>query len=287
LSRRLLLYLVAAPLLVAQAQQRDGAGLEAGLVPASWPPSGPNCLEVPDYLVHEYNANLLLVRQSGCLDYEKPFVFLIFGKDRALLLDTGSRNFPAAEMVQNVVGKWLKTNHRSSIELLVVHTHPHSDHVAGDKALQEMRSPNISIKLIPPTVEATKAFYQISSWPQDIGHVDLGERVIDAIPIRGHSPVSIALYDRKTGILFTGDSLYPGRLYVDNWNDFVSSTQRLVNFTKDKLIAHILGNHIEQTRTAYLDYQVRTVYQPDEHCLALARGELLELNDALHSLSTP
>lgn len=244
-------------------------------------------MEVPDYLVHQYNANLFLVRQSGCLDYEKPFVFLIFGKERGLLLDTGSRNFPAAEMVQNVVGKWLKANKRENIELLVVHTHPHADHVWGDKALQEMRSPNITVKLIPPTLEATKALYGIANWPEDIGKVDLGDRVIDAIPIPGHSDLSIALYDRQTAVLFTGDSLYPGRLYVSNWNDFVKSTQRLVDFTKGKLVAHILGNHIEQTRIAYLDYPVGTVYQPNEHALAMSRGDLLELNDALLSLHSP
>jgi hypothetical protein len=33
-----------------------------------------------------------------------------------------------------------------------------------------------------------------------------------------------------------------------------------------------------------LDYRVGTVYQPDEHSLELGRGELLELNDALHQM---
>ena len=34
------------------------------------------------------------------------------------------------------------------------------------------------------------------------------------IPIPGHDVASIALYDRVTGNFMTGDSLYPGRLYV-------------------------------------------------------------------------
>ncbi len=274
-------------MLSAQAPQPNGAGLETGSVPASWPPSGPNCIEVPDYLVHQYNQNLFIIRQSGCLDYEKPFVYLLFGKDRGLLLDTGSRNVPAAEMLQNVVGKWLKLNNRKEIEILVVHTHEHSDHVAGDEALKNLRNPALSIRLIPPTIEATKALYGISNWPEQVGSIDLGDRIIDAIPIPGHSSVSIALYDRKTAILFPGDSLYPGRLYVSNWNDFVKSTRRLVDFTQGKLVAHVLGNHIEQTRTAYLDYPVGTVYQPNEHALAMSRGDLLELMDALSSMKTP
>jgi hydroxyacylglutathione hydrolase len=276
-----------ASLLSAQAPQPDGAGVETGVVPASWPASGPKCMETPDWLVHEYNPNLYLIRQSGCLDFEKPFLFLIFGKDRGLLLDTGSRNFPAAEMLQNVAGKWLKRNQRASIEIVVVHTHPHSDHVAGDEELKHLNSPSISIKLVPPTLEDSKAFYGISNWPDQTGSVDLGDRVIDAIPIPGHSPVSIAFYDRRTAILFTGDSLYPGRLYVNNWDDFVKSTRRLVDFTKGKLVAHVLGNHIEQSRTAYLDYPVGTIYQPNEHSLAMSRGDLLELMDALSSLHEP
>jgi hypothetical protein len=52
-------------------------------------------------------------------------------------------------------------------------------------------------------------------------------------------------------------------------------------------VAHVLGNHIEQTRTAYLDYPVGTVYQPNEHELAMSRGDLLELMDALFSMPGP
>lgn len=273
--------------LFAQAPEPDGANIEAGVLPAFWPASGPKCMEVPDWLVHEYNANLYIIRQSGCLDYEKPFVFLLFGRDRGLLLDTGSRNFPAAEMLQNVAGKWLQRNHRSNIEIVVVHTHPHSDHTAGDEAIRNIKSPSLTIKLIPGTIADSKAFYGISDWPAQTGTVDLGGRVIDAVPIPGHSPVSIALYDRNTAILFTGDSLYPGRLYVNNWDDFVKSTRRLVDFTKGKLVSHVIGNHIEQTRTAYLDYPVGTIYQPNEHALGMSRGDLLELMDALSSLHAP
>ena len=56
----------------------------------------------------------------------------------------------------------------------------------------------------------------------------LGHRVIDAIPILGHSKASIALYDRKTAILFSGDTLYPGRLYTNSYPDFVASVTRLL-----------------------------------------------------------
>jgi len=112
----------------------------------------------------------------------------------------------------------------------------------------------------------------------------LGERVLDVIPIPGHDTLSIAFYDRQTGVLLTGDSLYPGRLYVRDLAEFARSTARLVAFTRGKIVAHVLGTHIEQSSTPYKDYPVGTKYQPDEHALELSRGQLLELAEALESM---
>jgi hydroxyacylglutathione hydrolase len=278
------LVLVTASTAVSQVTEPTGGGVETGSVPSQWPASGPKCMEVPDWQVHEFNPNLYIVRQSGCLDYEKPFLYLIFGENRALLLDTGSRDFPAAQMVENVVGKWLRHNRRAQIELIVAHSHPHSDHTAGDEQLKSLKSRAITINYVAPTVERTTAFFQMAAWPEGRGHVDLGNRVLDVIAIPGHSAVSVAFYDRQTGILFTGDSLYPGRLYVHDWDDFVKSTQRLVDFTQGKVVSYVLGCHVEETTTPYLDYPIGTIYQPHEHELALSRGALLELNDALAGL---
>jgi hydroxyacylglutathione hydrolase len=147
-----------------------------------------------------------------------------------------------------------------------------------------MNDPAIPVTFIPSELEATKRFYGIENWPADIGHVDLGGRIFDMIPIPGHSAVSIALYDRNTGVLLAGDSLYPGRLYVQDFPAFQASTERLIKFTEDKPISHILGNHIEETSTPFLDFPVGTIYQPNEHELALSRGSLLELEDALISM---
>jgi hydroxyacylglutathione hydrolase len=238
-------------------------------------------MEIPEWQVHEYNPNLYILRQSPCTDFEKPFIFLFFGKDKALLMDTGSRNGNLAPTLRKTVKNWLARNGRSSIPLIVVHSHPHEDHTAGDAEVQAMYDPAIPVEFIPAELEATKRFWGIAQWPTDTGHVDLGGRVIDLIPIPGHSPVSAALYDRNTALLFPGDSLYPGRLYVQDFAAFQASTDRLVKFTDGKPVAHILGNHIEQTSTPFLDYPVGTMYQPNEHELALGRGSLLELQEAL------
>jgi glyoxylase-like metal-dependent hydrolase (beta-lactamase superfamily II) len=150
--------------------------------------------------------------------------------------------------------------------------------------VQALNDPAMPVTFVPAELEATKQFWGIEHWPTDIGHVDLGGRVIDMIPIPGHSAVSVALYDRNTTILLASDSLYPGRLYVGDFAAFQASTERMIRFTEGKPVAHILGNHIEQTSTPYLDYPVGTIYQPNEHELALSRGSLLELEDALVSM---
>ena len=33
---------------------------------------------MPDWQIHEYNANFYILRESGCTNYEKPFLYLIF-----------------------------------------------------------------------------------------------------------------------------------------------------------------------------------------------------------------
>jgi glyoxylase-like metal-dependent hydrolase (beta-lactamase superfamily II) len=100
----------------------------------------------------------------------------------------------------------------------------------------------------------------------------------------GHSKVSVAFYDRNTGVLLSGDTVYPGRLYVQDFPAFQASVERLIDFTKGKPVAHLLGNHIEESSTPFLDYPVGTMYQPNEHELQLARGSLLELDEALISM---
>ena len=111
-------------------------------------------------------------------------------------------------------------------------------------------------------------------WPTDLGSIDPGARIFDVIPIPGHNQASIALYDRLTGILPTGDSLYPERLYVPEADVplYDASAQRLADFVAVHPIAHVLGTHIEQSRTPYLDCPRGTTYQPDEHVLELSRG---------------
>ncbi|TMQ22458.1 MAG: MBL fold metallo-hydrolase [Deltaproteobacteria bacterium] len=244
-------------------------------------PSG-TCMEIPEWDVHELDRDLYILRQSPCASYEKPFVFLIFGDDRALLLDTGAgQDNHLATTVVRLVRQWRERTGHRSIALIVAHTHEHDDHTAGDADLAALRIPELPVQVTALDLEATQRLFGIAHWPDDIGQLELGGRILDAIPLPGHSKLSVALYDRRTAILFSGDTLYPGRLYMSDAPAFEASIARLVRFTADRPVAHVIGNHIEQTATPFRDYPIGTIFQPDEHELALPRGALLELQAAL------
>ncbi|HTY56230.1 MAG TPA: MBL fold metallo-hydrolase, partial [Candidatus Binataceae bacterium] len=240
----------------AQFPQPDGGDLEHGTMPSHWITGGPKCMEVPEWQVHEYNANLYILRQSGCTDAEMPFLYLFFGSERGLLWDTGSRQGDLVPTLRRVVHDWLERNHRASIPLIVTHSHSHDDHTWGDAAVQAMNDPAIPIQFIAPSVEAASKAFGIYPWPTALGQVDLGGRVLNIIPIPGHDTYAIALYDRRTGIALTGDNLYPGRLYVRDFAVYKTSTERLIAFLQDKPVSYVLGNHIEQTRTPFKDFPI-------------------------------
>jgi hydroxyacylglutathione hydrolase len=259
------------------------ASIEAGVLPARWMTGGPKCLELPAFQIHEYNPNFFILRESGCIHFEKPFLYLIFGSEKALLEDTGAGQVDTAGVVMDLVAKWARGKGRATPPLIVVHSHSHSDHVAGDLGFEEI--PNV--QLVPASVVELQKTFGIQTWPTDTASIDLGGRVVDLIPIPGHDVASIALYDRQTGILLTGDSFYPGRVSVAeaDFHTFAASQQRLVDFTRDKPVAHVLGTHIEQTNTPFVDYPRGTTFQPEEHVLELTRGDLLELNEAIVRLN--
>jgi glyoxylase-like metal-dependent hydrolase (beta-lactamase superfamily II) len=229
------------------------------------------------FRVHEYNADFFILRQSGCTNFEKPFLYLLFGERSAMLVDTGAQTADVAGAVDQVIERWSAHHGGRSVSLVVVHSHGHGDHTAGDAQFKG----RANTTLVAAAPDALAAFFGLPAGPDASAAYTLSGRVVDVIPIPGHEPASIALYDRRTGLLLTGDTLYPGRLYVRDGAAFTASIQRLVAFTRDKPVAHILGAHIENSRTPYADYPEGTKHQPDEHALELGRAHLLELNDSL------
>ena len=198
-------------------------------------------------------------------------------------MDTGAtpdeNKFPLYRTIDSLL-TLLKNEHHTELQLIVAHTHGHGDHIAADKQFRDKPS----VTVIGTGVDAVKQFFALGNWPLSTSQFDLGGRVVDIIPIPGHQQASIAVYDHATKILLTGDSFYPGRLYIKDWAAFALSTQRLVDFVSTHKISFILGNHIEMTGTPGKDYPTGTVFQPEEHVLPMKIETLIELNEALKRL---
>src|SRR5690349_18290370 len=91
----------------------------------------------PDIQVHAYDEHTYILRQNMAVHYEAPFMFLLFGGSRAVLIDTGAtpdpRFFPLRRTVDAIIDGWLASQpHAGDYGLLVLHTHSHTDHTAAD-----------------------------------------------------------------------------------------------------------------------------------------------------------
>lgn len=236
----------------------------------------------PQMQIQRYDADTFVIRQSVKTNFEAPFLYLLFGKGRVLLLDTGAGGLQVRPTVDGVIESWLKAHHRTSIPLVVAHTHSHGDHRMGDAEFKDR--PDTTV--VGWTAPEVAAFFKIADWPHDIAKFDLGGRVLDVIPTPGHHPSHIMIFDPKTRLLLSGDSLYPGRLYVpvDQFEVYRDSIDRAVVATRNRHVSHILGAHIEMTREPGRDYPGRAPAHPNEHALELPYADLLELQAAIHKV---
>ncbi|MEO8700243.1 MAG: MBL fold metallo-hydrolase [Kofleriaceae bacterium] len=251
-----------------------GGGLVPGSMTVSWMHGSANCNgnADPEVQVHAYNATTHIIRQNKCRTFEAPFIYVLAGSQKALVLDTGATTtVTLRDTVRGLTG---------SLALIVAHSHAHGDHVASDSRF--VGQPNTTV--VGTQRSAVEAAFAIAPWPTDAGTLDLGDRVLDVLAIPGHEGTHIAIYDRQTGLLLTGDSLYPGLLFINNWDEYRTSMHRLAEFAAAHPIAHVLGAHIEMTDTARQAYQYGETFQPDEHVLQLAASHVAELDAALTAL---
>ena len=139
--------------------------------------------------------------------------------------------------------------------------------------------------MVPADLAAARSFFGMSDWPAGIVRFDLGGRVLEVTGCPGHDDKSIAVYDPWTGFLITGDTVYPGRLYVRDYPAFAASLDRLVSFARSRPVTHVLGCHIEMSRSAGRDYPVGATYQPDEAALPMTVHQLTAVRDAARSVA--
>jgi glyoxylase-like metal-dependent hydrolase (beta-lactamase superfamily II) len=240
----------------------------------------------PAFQVHRYDAHTYILRQSKNDTAEAPFLYLLFGNNRAMLLDTGagkqSPARPLRAIVDSLVREWLNDHPRDRYELVIVHTHGHNDHVAGD--IQFTDRPATTV--IGRELSAVQEYFGLTNWPDQTVHLDLGGRVLDVTGSPGHHQAAITLYDPWTGFLFTGDTVLPGRIYAFDYPAFLATIDRLLQFAGRRTVTYVMGAHVEMTRTPGLAYPLGSTYQPDEPRLQMTVQQLTAVGIAAQAAKT-
>jgi glyoxylase-like metal-dependent hydrolase (beta-lactamase superfamily II) len=243
-----------------------------------WNEGAADCASAPaDPLqVHRYEPQTFILRTNLCKHFEGNFLYLLIGSERALLVDTGpvadAKQVPVAKTVLGLLPR--RDNPR--FPLLVVHTHEHRDHWAGDAQFATLPD----VQVVSPDLETMRAFFHFDAWPKGIARIDLGGRWVDVIPTPGHTSAHIAFYDERTGLLLSGDFLLPGRLTIEDTDADLKSARRVARFAREHPIRYVLGSHIELDVTGAL-YSEGSHFHPNERALQLTPDDVLALPAAL------
>lgn len=230
----------------------------------------------PPLEVHAYDAATYVIREDLCATWEAPFIYLLIGQDKALLIDTGDVADPKLMPLAATVMGLLPEKGAAKLPLLVLHSHTHLDHRAGDPQFEHLPG----VQLVAAQLDPVRSFFGFKNWPEDQAEIDLGGRVVDVLPAPGHNPAHLVYYDRNDGLLLSGDFLLPGRLLVDDIDAYRASAVRVAGFVKDRPVNAVLGGHVEKNNKGeLLDWQ--SSYHPDERMLPLAKADVLALPNAL------
>jgi glyoxylase-like metal-dependent hydrolase (beta-lactamase superfamily II) len=232
----------------------------------------------PKLQVQRYDRDTFVIRQSILTNFEAPFIYLLFGRDRALLLDTGAGNVAIRPTVDRLIEERRKANGGRSISLVVAHSHAHEDHIAGDAEF----AGRADTRIVGTSPAEVASFFELAPWPENIAVFDLGDRPLDIIATPGHESAHIMLFDRRTRILFSGDALYPGRLYYKRADlpIYRASVRRAINALRGRQIAWIMGAHIELNKAGD-QFPAKAPVHPDERRLELSASALPLLLDRL------
>ena len=238
----------------------------------------------PGFHIQNIDVNTVVFRQSLRTTFEAPFIYLLFGEDRALLIDTGVEGEELRVEVDKQIAKWLLAKKRKNIELTVMHTHAHGDHIGGDSSFENR--PNTQI--IGHTPEAIADFFGISNWPSGSVTYDLGGRLVDILPTPGHHPAHVMVFDKATQILFTGDTIYPGRIYFKcgKLDELTKTIDKVAAFAKTHEVKWILGGHVEMKATPGETFPQDKKSRRGEHLLELPVSIISEIQAGLKDMKS-
>jgi len=191
---------------------------------------------------------------------EEVISYLIVGHKQAVLFDTGM----GIGDIRRV------TSRLTSRPVVVLNSHTHNDHVGGNwqfafvygmdteftrtnaKGSREDAQAEITAdqicgalpKSFNPKIYATKP-WKVSHAIHDGFRVNLGGRTLEVISTPGHTPDAICLLDSVNGLLFTGDTYYPGPIWLyrpeTDLDAYVNSVKRIAAFAPELKL--VLGAH--------------------------------------------
>lgn len=178
------------------------------------------------YEVREFDDGMVGIAEPG--HDEDVRSYLVRGRDRALLIDTGTGIGDIRAVVEALTDR----------PMLLVNSHGHWDHIGGDwrfapvwiHAAEADRPPaGVPNALMGRRIAAEHLRLPLPDGvdpdtfaipPAEVGRVlhggeviDLGDRAFTVVHTPGHSPGGISLIDERRGIAIVGDALYAGPLY--------------------------------------------------------------------------
>lgn len=216
--------------------------------------NGTNATEPSTEIHVPIPGKLVVFRQSLRTSFEGPFLHLILGPDKALLIDTGAGG-TSGQLVAAV------KKHLGNRKLFFTNSHGHNDHVAGNSAFATF---------------ATRRSFGGSNTT-----FDLGDRTLEILSIPGHTSDHIAVWDPATRVLFTGDTVYPGNLYALDFPRFQSSIKKLADFVANKQVDMVLGAHIEIQNDGQTLFARGNPRHPNERHLEMSKDDILAIHNAV------
>jgi glyoxylase-like metal-dependent hydrolase (beta-lactamase superfamily II) len=160
---------------------------------------------------------------------EETISYLIVGSTRAMLFDTGMGIGNLKELTAEL----------TRLPVVVLNSHTHNDHVGGNwqfetvysmdtsfsrrnaqgsrEAAQAEIQPGETCGSLPAGFD-TKTYatrqWKIASFVHNGDWIDLSGRRLQIVATPGHTPDSISLFEPGDGLLFTGDTYYPGTIWL-------------------------------------------------------------------------
>ncbi|NLT39004.1 MAG: MBL fold metallo-hydrolase [Clostridiales bacterium] len=154
--------------------------------------------------MNEMNYNIHQVAENTWAMQEGTMVssYLVIGSETALLIDAGGMLPEMRERVEELTG----------LPVTVTLTHGHGDHIHCLKQFESACVDPADIELIRGgQTDIGKCVLK----PIGPGHIfDLGGRQIEALGLRGHTRGGLAYLDRQNRLLFSGDTINLGPVFM-------------------------------------------------------------------------